>query len=115
MEAGGWITSGAPHQEAQYAAGCGGYNTFWAYSVGAPVGFVTATFKGTGNGLLNFGNCFTRGKGMTNVYLNGQRIGSANANQNSEINFKYNKGDILKITEEWVGIIKINSLQLCHG
>ena len=113
MDAGGWVTSGAPNQGGQYAAGCGGYNTFWAYSNGVHVGYVTATFNGSGNGLLNFGNCFRQG--VTNVYLNGQCIGSANANQNSKINFKYNKGDILKITEENIGIIKINSLQLCHG
>ena len=114
MEAGGWITSGAPHQDNQFAARCGGFNTFWAYEYGGHVGSVQATFRGSGNGMLNFGNCYTGG--VTNVYLNGQIIGSAGPNQNSQVTFKYKGGDILRITEEHVGILKINSLQLnCQG
>ena len=114
MEAGGWITSGAPHQDNAYLAGCGGFNTFWAYADGWPVGSVQATFRGSGNGILGFGNCY--GGGVTNVYHNGQLIGSAGPNQNSQVKFIYKGGDILRITEENVGILKINSLQLnCHG
>ena len=114
MEAGGWITNGAPHQESNFAAGCGGFKTFWAYAHGGPVGSVQATFRGSGNGILNFGNCYT--DGVTKVYLNGQIIGSAGPNQNSQVNFNYKGGDILRITEEHVGILKINSLQLnCQG
>ena len=114
MEAGGWITGGAPHQEKRYSPGCGGFNTFWAYAYGHPVGFVQAIFRGSGHAMLGFGNCYQ--VGVTNVYLNGQLIGSAGPRQNSHVSFLYKGGDILRIAEEKAGIIKINSLQLsCQG
>ena len=124
MEAGGWITSGAPDprtpgQYKTYSApsgvhiGCGS-NSFWGYAHSRPVGFVQATFRGSGSGILGFGNCVK--SSVVNVYLNGQLIGSAGPNQNSHVKFMYKGGDILRITEENFGIIKINSLQLsCQG
>ena len=120
MEAGGWITSGAPDPSTPgmytgYSAGCGGSSTFWGYDQGGHVGFVQATFRGSGRGILSFGNCKS-GRSVANVYLNGQLIGSAGPNQNSLASFIYKGGDILRITEENSGIIKINSLQLsCQG
>ena len=63
---------------------------------------------------LGFGNCVK--SSVVNVYLNGQLIGSAGPNQNSHVKYMYKGGDILRITEENFGIIKINSLQLsCQG
>ena len=110
MAAGGWIIN-APHQANDYAPGCGGYNTFWAYTYGFPVGHVDATFKGSGIGTLNFGNCY--GHGITKVYLNGHLISSAGPNQSSVVTrFNYKSGDVLKVAEEGMGIIKINSLKL---
>lgn len=110
MVAGGWIIN-APHQANVYAAGCGGYNTFWGYTNGFPVGYVEATFKGSGIGTLNFGNCYFNA--ITKVYLNGHLISSAGPNQSSVvIRFTYKSGDILRIAEEGGGIIKINSLKL---
>ena len=109
MKAGGWMVDWAPNQDAHHAARCGGYETFWAYSHGD--GFVKATFKGSGKGVLDFGNCYSTG--FTKVYLNDTEIGSAPANESSKvINFNYTTGDTLKITEEQIGIIKINSLHL---
>ena len=110
MAAGGWIIN-APHQDNTYAAGCGGYNTFWGYTGGAPVGYVEATFKGSGIGTLNFGNCYSTG--ITKVFLNGHLISSAGPNQSSVVaRFNFKSGDILKLAEEGTGIIKINSLKL---
>ena len=114
MAIGGWIIN-APHQDNVYAAGCGGYNTFWGYTFGAPVGYVEATFKGSGIGTLNFGNCYGVAKhiGITKVFLNGHLISSAGPNQSSVVaRFNYKSGDILKLAEEGEGIIKINSLKL---
>ena len=111
MEAGGWLVDGAPSQENTYAEGCGGYETFWGYSHDFAIGKVSATFNGSGKGVLNFGNCFR--KGFTKVYLNGHEIGSASPNQKSVVaNFTYKAGDKLTVTEEQAGIIKINSLHL---
>ena len=110
MEVGGWIIN-APHQSNEWAKGCGGYNTFWGYTNAAPVGYVSATFKGSGIATLNFGNCWK--KGITKVYLNGQVVGSAGPFQSSVVaRFNYKSGDNLKIAEENMGIIKINSLKL---
>ena len=110
MVAGGWIIN-APHQHNGSAAGCGGYNTFWGYTAGVPVGYVEATFKGSGIGTLNFGNCYTHA--ITKVYLNGHLISSAGPNQSSVVaRFNYKRGDILRVAEEGGGIIKINSLKL---
>ena len=110
MVAGGWIIN-APDQANAYSAGCGGYNTFWAYRLGTPVGYVEATFKGSGIATLNFGNCYHHG--ITKVYLNGQPINSAGPNHSSVVTrFNYKSGDILKVAEENMAIVKINSLKL---
>ena len=110
MVVGGW-TINAPHQSDEWAAGCGGYNTFWAYTNAAPVGYVSAIFKGSGIATLNFGNCWK--KGITKVYLNGNAVSSAGPFQSSVVaRFNYKSGDNLKIAEENMGIIKINSLKL---
>ena len=72
---------------------------------------VSATFEGSGTATLDFGNCYTHG--ITRVYLNSKIIGSALPNTISvTTNIKYKPGDVLKITEEDMGIIKINSLKL---
>ena len=90
MKKGGWIVDDAMEQDNKYSANCGGYGTFWGYKWGWAVGSVEATFKGSGRGTLDFGNCFTRG--FTNVYLNGNLISSAGKNQKSKVvNFEYNK------------------------
>ena len=111
MEASGWLVDGAPDQDNMFAAGCGGYETFWGYLYGYAIGKVSAIFKGSGNAVIDFGSCFSNG--VTKVYLNGNEIGSASANQQSVVaNFTYKAGDNLTVTEEQVGIMKINSLHL---
>ena len=103
MEAGGWILDGAPSQEPKFAEECGGYETFWAYRYGYPNGNVSATFKGSGHAVLDFGNCYHQG--VTKVYLNGHEIGSASPYQDSvTTSFSYKPGDTLTVTEEQIGI-----------
>ena len=119
MKNGGWIVYVRAVPNEIYAAKkyCDGYNTFWGYKNGAEIGYVKATFKGSGAGTLDFANCYLQGK--TRVYLNNRRIAEAGhcigtcIGQKSEVvSFNYKKGDVLKITEEDFGIIKINSLKL---
>ena len=75
------------------------------------ISFIEATFKGSGKGTLNFGNCFS--DGIVQVHLNGVSIGSAYPNKKSEVvSFKYKKGDVLRVSRHTVGIIAINSLKL---
>ena len=111
MKKGGWVVDGAPEHAYQYAEFCGGLKTFYGYKYASAVGFVKATFKGSGTGTLDFGNCYFTG--VTKVYLNNSPIGIANSNEKSVvISFDYQKGDVLKITEEGIGILRINSLKL---
>ena len=112
MKDGGWNVDGAPHHDNMYAANCGGYKTFWGYKRGWAAGLIEATFKGSGRGTLDFGSCYKRG-GITKVYLNGIPIALAHTNlQSKVISFEYKRGDVLKITEEKTGIMKINSFKL---
>ena len=111
MKKGGWFVDDAMEYDNVYSANCIGYGAFWGYKLGWAVGSVVASFKGSGRGTLDFGNCFS--DGFTKVYLNGNLISSAGKNQKSKVaNFKYNKGDVLEIKEEETGIIKINSFKL---
>ena len=55
----------------------------------------------------------TKEDGITKVYLNGIPIALAHTNlQSKVISFEYKRGDVLKITEEKTGIMKINSFKL---
>ena len=114
MKNGGWIDNGI-ESGIDYAFTCGGYETFWGYhntntrTKHSDIGYVKASFKGSGNGTLDFGNCYNKGK--TIVYLNNQSIAEAGPFRTSEVHFNYKKGDVLKITED-CAIIKINSFKL---
>ena len=111
MKNGGWIDNGI-ESGIDYAMACGGYETFWGYKFASKIGYVKASFKGSGTGTLNFGNCYNRGK--TRVYLNNQSIAEAGPFRTSEfIRFNYKQGDVLKITEEEpYAVIKIKSFKL---
>ena len=113
MTPAGWILDVDP-DTTNYAGHCGS-STFWGYKVGAPIGRVSAVFKGFGSATLNFGMCYVGG--TTKVYLNNLLIGSAAANQKSVglVPFNYKPGDTLKLEEEGGGIIIINSLQIACG
>ena len=123
MKAGGWFVDGAPDHDIQLlrrynhptSNHCYNHPTFWGYMKGQSVGYVQATFKGSGKARLNFGNCVTRG--VVKAYLNDREISSAGPTESRKVSFNYEKGDILKITHESYGIIKIYYLKLmeCDG
>ena len=85
---------------------------------------VSAVLKGSGLGVLNYGNCDYDGRVI--LYLNDNEIDHVAANITSnEKTFRHNKGDILsiKILEytsargkvEHRGVIKVNYLKFVCG
>jgi len=115
MKEGGWRVDGAPLHGSDYAWYCARPISFWGFKYYRAIGFVEATFNGSGRATLDFGNCYDKG-GVVKVYLNAVVIGEAEKLELSKIiSFNYSKGDVLNITEEFKGnggIIKINSLKL---
>ena len=111
MKDGGWYVDCAP-DEREYDNDCGGYG-FFGYKRGRSIGYVNATFKGSGTGKLEFGNCYSRANSVTKVYLNDLLIATAGPNTwPVAIRFDYKRGDILKLTEERTGIIKLVSFKI---
>ena len=118
MKEGGWFVDGAPDESdncdgrCSYA-NCEGYG-FSGHKKGKKtIGYVNATFKGSGTGKLEFGNCYFKSNSVTKVYLNDLLIASApTSTWPIAIRFDYKRGDILKLTEERRGIIKLVSLRL---
>ena len=91
---------------------CEGYG-FSGHKKGMSIGYVNATFKGSGTAKLEFGNCYYTSNSVTKVYLNDLLIASApTSTWPMAIRFDYKRGDILKLTEERRGIIKLVSLRL---
>ena len=117
MKNAGWIDNGIVFP-IHHSYACRGYETFWGFhktnlkTKNPDIGYVKASFKGSGTGTLNFGNCYDKYGGKVTVYLNNQSIAEADLMHTSEdVRFKYKKGDVLKIAEERA-IMKINSLKL---
>ena len=81
----------------------------WMY--GNP-GSISTTFSGVGRARLDFGNCFwNEGKGTVKVFLDELEIGSTDASIRKTVEFNFNSGSVLKITED-EGAIEFNSLQV---
>ena len=59
----------------------------------------STTLNGNGEGILDFGNCWTQG--IVKVFLNGNEVGYADKNTPSKtITFEYTDGAELKICDE---------------
>ena len=90
-----------------YEKTCDVGNTWYGWIGGTPVGSIYTTFKGTGTGILSYGNCHTGGK--VRVFLNEKSISEAMPLQKKEINFAYSAGDVLRIGEYETAIWKLYS------
>ena len=106
MEDGGWNVDEVPDINNDLAENC------------VP-GLVSATFKGSGRGTLDFGSCSEKNtKGYTKVFLNDEWKSTGPPKLKSEVfTFEYKKGDVLKIegytdTRIQGGLTKINSFKL---
>ena len=81
------------------------------------IGSVSTNFNVKGRARLDFGNCYTPASAPVNAYLDGNLIASAPKNTLSKtVEFDFNIGSILKITEE-NAVIQFNSLHItqCNG
>ena len=94
--------------------GCGPAS--W-YCSGSKKGNITATFQGSGNATLDFGNCYKRG--MVEVFVKSAKSkkwvskGDANKNEKSKsIQFEFSPGDELKIMEPKNGMITLKSFKV---
>ena len=85
---------------------------FWGFQHGYNIGWMSAKFRSSGSGVLNFGNCYKTG--AVHAYINSLHHNTtAYANQHSvTLSFTYEAGDVLKIEERQLGVIQLNSLTL---
>ena len=108
MKANGWTVK-VGFANRNFVDRCGN-ETFFGYNGDYTV---MATFRGYGEGILGYRNCWK--SGTVYAYLNDVQISNATGNvkDNSTVSsqFTYSKGDTLKINST-DGIIKLNSLQL---
>ena len=115
METKGWVFDidySMNIQDPQFHGKCGGDTWYgWSYP---GVGSVKIELAGSGQVTLNYGNCH---KGDVNVLLNDKVISSAKANvKNVRVSFNFSTGDVLKLTEENDGLIKMNAIEVdCIG
>ena len=92
-------------------------SNWYGYGNGLTIGSVSTNFNVKGRARLDFGNCYTPASAPVNAYLDGNLIASAPKNTLSKtVEFDFNIGSILKITEE-NAVIQFNSLHItqCNG
>lgn len=94
------------------SAKCGqGFNWF-GWSSGTQVGIASATLKGSGAALLEFGNCWNEGE--VNVYVGGIKIATAIANTpRKTVLFPFKNGPKLEVKDEnGNAVVQIKSLKV---
>ena len=86
-------------------------SNWYGFTNGNAIGSISTTFDIKGQAMLDFGNCWS--SGTVYVYLDGNVIASAPQDTpRKTVEFDFNIGSILKITEENVAIIQFNSLNM---
>ena len=113
MESNGWSFN-TTHSFGTSDSQCGN-DSWYGFSTGSPDGAVSATVKGNGIAILNYGNCLNQG--LVKAYLNGLLLSTATPNAKSKtVIFIYSKGDMLEILEFGTTIIKLNAISFhCSG
>ena len=109
MEENGWEFRVSHWGKSEYVDICGN-DTWYRFYGGHGRGGVSTNFKGSGIGILIFGNCWTHNE--VTVYLNYYKISYAIGNvTRKEIQFHFSPGDKLEVMEEGA-IIKLHSLSI---
>ena len=116
MESNGWVFnvgSSMNLQNKDYHDQCGG-ETWYGWTTNTPVGSAHTVLTGSGQAVVNFGNCYN--SGVVTLFLNDEVISSAEGDvKNKVVKFPFSSGGVLKITEH-LAIMKLNSLEIkCPG
>ena len=83
---------------------------WYGYEDYSAIGSITTTLSGTGRAKLNFGNCYTSGN--VKVFLDNTEIATVSGDEKSKtVEFDYNDGNELKLTEDFA-IIVFNSFEV---
>ena len=108
----GWIIDVTYNpQNSAYKENCTMANNWHGYIPNDAIGSIKTKLKGCGTAQLNFGNCFQ--KGITQVTLDGEIIGTAPSNaKNKIIEFDFKDGAFLELQELNTGIIVFNDLTI---
>ena len=109
MEENGWEFHVSHWGKSQFLDICGN-DTWYGFYRGYGRGTVSTIFKGSGVGILTFGNCWDHNEVV--VYLNNYKISYAFGNEKrKKVHFRFSPGDQLQI-EEYGAIIKLHSLSI---
>ena len=88
-------------------------SNWYGYGNGLTIGSVSTNFNVKGRARLDFGNCNSGNSGIVNAYLDGNLKASAPEGTPSKtVEFDFNIGSNLMITEENGAIIQFNSLHI---
>ena len=91
-------------------------NASWfGWKDGSPVGSISTILYGNGTALITFGNCWK--KGLVRLYINGNEVYTVHSNILVTIEFDFNDGDKLELKEHYIGIIRLDDIQIkgCRG
>ena len=88
---------------------CSGASWF-GWKGGNAVGSILTILHGSGNAILDFGNCYKGG--IVVAYKNGEEIASVGASSTHKVEFEYSDGDEIKISELDKAIIQFNDLKI---
>ena len=109
MEKNGWEFRVSQWDKSEFVDTCGNA-TWYGFYRGYGRGSVSTNFKGSGFGILIFGNCWAQNE--VEVYFNDHRISYALGNvTRKEIQFHFSPGDKLQVMEDGA-IIKLHSLSI---
>ena len=71
---------------------------------------ISTTLLGKGKAILEFGNCHSGGN--VAAYKNDVELSSVGAKTEDQIEFEFQDGDVIKITEHNTAIIQFNDLKI---
>ena len=108
LRSNGWVIT-CTSENKQVDAQCG-TDTWYGWIHNEPIGYISAVLQGTGKANLSFGSC--AGAGFARALLNGNVIEQTARGQHErkDVTFDYSPGDLLKVEEIEIGVIKMYSI-----